>query len=244
MKNQIFDLFHISYILVSLGLTVLILWLAKKYIKTAKSKNIFLKVSGIITVFLHLSPLWVDYLKDGNASVADNMLFPIYFCNLAMILLLMTSFIEDKNSKFFKYLAITTSYAGILGSIISLFYPEYYLYAEGLSFGVVKSMLSHSTMLIGCLYLMIGNYFKVERKNAIVFLVGLLCLGFIGLCVNIIFVLSGQPNPNAMYLQRPPLEEIPFLNGPVIGGLLIGTVFLIGYIRELKLSKKNSEAFV
>ncbi|WP_162151113.1 hypothetical protein [Haploplasma modicum] len=47
-----------------------------------------------------------------------------------------------------------------------------------------------------------------------------------------------------MYLKRPPLEEIPFLNGPVIGVLLIGIVFLIGYINELKLSKKNSEVFV
>lgn len=47
-----------------------------------------------------------------------------------------------------------------------------------------------------------------------------------------------------MYLKRPPLEEIPFLNGPVIAVLLIGTVFLIGYISELKLSKKNSEVFV
>lgn len=108
-----------------------------------------------------------------------------------------------------------------------------------LELSVMKSMLSHSTMMIGSLYLMTGNYFKVTLKeNTIVYGIGLLCCGLLGLAVNGLFALAGLPQPNAMFLQTPPIEEVPFFNFFVIALLMMVVVAATSYTIET-LQKKQ-----
>ena len=225
--GTLFDLTHILYIFISLLVSILLLILAKKYLVNQNQKDIFLIVFGLLTFFLHISILWVDFLKTGSAQAPDNVLFPIYFCNLSMYLLLTTSLWTNKKSKIFFYLAIMTAYSGFFGATISLFYPSYYLGSTSIfEWGVLKSMLSHSTMWIGSIWLIVGGYFKIDKKNVIVFVSGLLIFGLIGLVVNGIFDLAGLNPPNAMYLQHPPLEEVPFLSAYLIG-LLMALLILL-----------------
>lgn len=241
-RYQLFDGFHIMYIVISLLLTGGILYLASKYLKKESHKEAFLKFWGLITFLLHISPLWLDFLRNGQASVADNMLFPIFFCNLSMFLLMITSFISNKKTIGFRYFATVTAYAGSFGALISLFYPQYYLEGSRMTWGIMKSMLSHSTMLVGCAYLMIGKYFKIERKNTIIYTIGLLGFGFIGILVNLTFKLAGLYDPatgypNAMFLLRPPIEDVKFLNFFVISIGMILLVYIFSYLME-KISKK------
>lgn len=237
--GALFDGPHIAYIAASLGITAFFLYLVIRFIKNQKYKDMFLKLWAWATFFLHISPLWINFLK-GNAPVAaDNMLFPIYFCNLSMYLLLIVAIWGDKKSKSFSYLATVTAYAGIFGALISLFYPEYYLNGTSIfEWGVFKSMLSHSTMLLGCFYLFLGGYVKVEIKNVLVYGVGLLGFGLIGIVVNAIFALAGLNAPNAMYLQHPPLEEVPFLNAPIIA--LIMEILILGIASGYNLYKRKA----
>lgn len=240
---MLFDGPHLLYIFISLILTILILYLATKYIKKFKHKEWFLKFWAVLTVFLHWLPLWVSHLQGQDAIAANNQLFPIYFCNMSMYLLVITAFWGDKKSKSFHYLSVITCYAGALGALISLFYPEYYLGSGNIfELGVIKSMLSHSTMLIGSLYLMTGKYFKVKLKdNVIIYGVGLLGFGVIGLAVNGLFALVGLPQPNAMFLQKPPIEEVPFLNVFVIALLMMLVVAGISYTIEYLETKRTAK---
>lgn len=236
--GSLFDGPHIAYIVSSLGTTFFVLYMAMRFIKQQKFKDMFLKLWAWGTFFLHISPLWINFLKGDAPVAADNMLFPIYFCNLSMYLLLMVAIWGDKKTKAFSYLATITAYAGIFGALISLFYPEYYLHGASIfEWGVFKSMLSHSTMLTGCFYLFLGGYVKVELKNLLVYGVGLLGFGVIGILVNITFSLAGLNAPNAMYLQHPPLAEAPFLNAPVIA--LIMEVLILGVVSVYNLYTKK-----
>jgi len=56
-RYQLFDGFHIMYIVISLLLTGGILYLASKYLKKELHKEAFLKFWGLITFLLHISPL-------------------------------------------------------------------------------------------------------------------------------------------------------------------------------------------
>lgn len=229
---MMFDGPHLLYIFVSLFITVILLYLATRFLKKPKHKDAFLKVFAALTVFLHLLPLWVEFLtNNGQAFAYDNMLFPIYFCNLSMYLLVVTAFWGDKTTKAFKSVATVTGYAGTFGALISLFYPEYYFQAGTmLTLGVMKSMLSHSTMLVGSLFLITGNYFKIDvKQNVIVYSVGLLAYGLIGVLVNWTFTANGLHNPNAMYLTHPPIEGVNFLNAYTISLMMVGLVTLISY---------------
>jgi len=236
--GTLFDGPHLGYIAVSLTITALLLWLPFRFIKSQKYKDIYLKVWALATLFLHLSPLWISFLNGNPAIAADNMLFPIYFCNLSMYLLVIVAFWGNKKTKFFNQIATLVAYAGMFGALISLFYPDYYLHGTTIfEWGVFKSMLSHSTMLIGCLYLFVGGYFKVNRYNVVTYTIGLLFFGAVGLIVNWTFAAAGLNAPNAMYLQHPPIEDVPFLNVYVIAVLMVLLVFGISYTIEV-ISKK------
>lgn len=237
--GALFDVPHTAYIAGSLGLSALFLYLAVRFIKKQKYKDMFLKLWAWATFFLHISPLWINFLKGDAPVAADNMLFPIYFCNCSMYLLVIVAIWGDKKTKTFSYLATVTAYAGIFGALISLFYPEYYLNGSSIfEWGVLKSMLSHSTMLIGCFYLFLGGYAKVELKNVLVYGVGLLGFGFVGVVVNSIFALAGLNPPNAMYLQHPPLTEVPFLSAPVIAILM--EIIILGVVSIQSLYSKKA----
>jgi len=63
---------------------------------------------------------------------------------------------------------------------------------------------------------MVGGYFKIQKQNTIVYFVGLLIFCLIGIGVNQTFALASLNAPNAMFLQHPPIEDVPFLNVFVI----------------------------
>lgn len=238
--GSLFDGPHLGYIAISLTVTVLLLWLAARFIKKQKYKDIFLKTFAWATLFLHLSPLWMEFLRGNSPVAADNMLFPIYFCNMSMYLLVVVAIWGNKQTKFFGHMATVVAYAGMFGALISLFYPEYYIHGGSIfDWYVLKSMLSHSTMLLGCLYLFVGGYFKINRFNVVSYSIGLLFFGAVGLLVNWIFALAGLNAPNAMYLQHPPIEDVPFLNVYVIAALMLILVFAISFSYEALAKKLN-----
>jgi uncharacterized membrane protein SirB2 len=241
--GQLFDVPHLLYIFISLSLTVLLLVLAYKYFKTQTSKDRFLKFCGLITFFLHISVLWVDFLGDGSASVPDNILFPKYFCNFMMYMLLITAFLDNKKSKTFQAVAIITAYGGFYGAMISLFYPDYYLGSPSmLEWGVLKSMLSHSTMLLGSVWILVGNFVSIRPSNAIVYTGGLLGCGVIGVIVNYLFEINGLYDPNAMYLHQPPLSDVPFFNCWTIAGLMVLLILAFTWIYAKAGKKKPSNS--
>lgn len=230
MKNELFDLFHISHIIISLLVVIVVIYLTKKYFKTQTQKDTFLKYIGILTFISHYLPLWFVFLSNGEALIIDNMLFPIYYCNLTMLLLLITS-LSNKEKKSFKYLAVLTSYASIIGALITIFYPDFYI-GEGSEGGVFlfKSLLSHDFMLIGGLLLLTGNYFEIKHKNTLYYFIGLLFYGFVGLIINFLFYMNNLEDPNAMYLSHPPIDDVRFLNVYVITILMLLVISLLHYL--------------
>lgn len=232
MRNEMFDLYHTTYIIVSLILTVIITVLVKKKM-SGEGTDRTLKIFGWATFLLHISSMWVEYLVKGEAEADQSILFPIYYCNLAMYLLLITSIYSKKDSKVIKYLSVVTAYAGIIGSLVSLIYPEYYLSSDVLDYHIVKSMLSHSTMLVASLILLTNNYFEIKLKNTLVYTIGILGFGLVGLVINTTFSILKLEAVNAMYLQAPPVEEAPFLNVYVISLLTVIFVFIVSSMPKI-----------
>ena len=229
---MLYDTYHILYIVISLVLTIAIL-LGLSRIRAQKAKNGILIALGCTTYFLHISILWADFLTNGSATAADNILFPIYFCNFTMLLLMVVGFIRNKNSVVFRILATLTAYGGIVGGLVTLFYPEFYMWTPDFrSWYVWKSFLSHSTMLLGSLYLFVGGFVKIRVDNTVYLAGGLVLTLIVGLTVNALFAACSLPDPNAMYLQKSPIAEVPFLNGYVIGFLMLSLTFIFTAIWE------------
>ena len=86
------------YFTMTFIITLILLYICRKVIKTNETKNLILKISSILTVIIHYSSLWIDYLTTGNAVVSNVMLFPIYPCNIVMWMLFLVSLMKNQST--------------------------------------------------------------------------------------------------------------------------------------------------
>ena len=235
-----FDLQHVLYTVISFVVTAILLIVCAFFIKDSKAKKKILKISALSTVALHYSSLYVDYFSTGSANVEAVMLLPIYPCNVAMWFLVAVAFM-DEGKKLFKYLAEATFYLGITGGIIGIVLNENYMNTPSRAdWDILKGLLSHSTMLFGCLYLLVGDYIKIRVSN-LISVVGMLGFLFIdGVTVIWLYRRFGLNPPNSMYLLEMPFANLPWINTWTIGLAAVTVCFLITALYEqLTLTKEE-----
>ena len=229
---------HILYIIFSLISVGGIVLLASK-IKKQQYKNLFLFIVAALCLFFHISMIFVTFFQNGGTGlVADNQIFPIYFCNYMMDLLVIVSLWPNKESKFFKNMATFTAYGGCFGALITVFATD-----PGFPHWVnMQSAFSHSMLLMGCLYLFAGGYVKINVFNLVPFGFGLLSCGVVGLTVELIFYLGGLDSPNAMYLMHGP-KELPVFKWWMFALAMLAIIFAFTSLWEHFTRKKEERWF-
>ena len=235
-----FDLKHILFMIFSfIGLLITFI-LCRKFIKDSKKKDAVLKIAAILTLILHYSPLYVDFFTNGSAEVYATMILPLYPCNVAMWLLVIVAFFKNKQGAVFKVLAEFTFYLGLIGGIFGIMFNE--IYANNPTFSewhVLHGLISHVTLLLGCVWLLVGGYIKIRVSNLISVTLGLLLLFVDGLLLIGLYNLFNLDPVNCMFLLEPPLASAPFLNTYVIGLIAIVLVFGITALYEQFSLKKE-----
>ena len=227
------DLPHTLYTLISFAITAVLLIVFQKYLTNEKGKKLVLKISAISTVILHYSSLYVDYFTTGEATVSNTMILAVYPCNVAMWFLVIVAFTKDIHSKFFKHLAEATFYLGLVGGVIGIVINENYIANPNLAdWDILKGLLSHSTMLVGCIYLLTGGYIKIRVDNLISVTGMLLFLVLDGGIVIGLHKLCQLDPPNCMYLLENPVPALPWFNTWLIGVLGILLCFAVTAIYE------------
>lgn len=230
---MLFDASHIWYIVISTVLSVLSLFLAFKFVKNQLWKNRILKFFAITTVILHFSSLFVDYFSTGTAEIENTMILPVYPCNVTMWLLLFVAYKENKQSVVFKVLAEIVFYLGIIGGVVGILFNEIYSNTPDLSdWDVLKGLLSHSTLICGSIYLLVGGYIKIRVANTISAFCGAVLLFLDGWLVIGLHMMFGLEAPNSMYLLENPFPDIPWFNTTVLGLSVVLLIFLITVLYE------------
>lgn len=221
----------VVYNLISFAVIIALLILCKKVIKKEKTKDIVLKSVSLAVVIIHYSSLYVNFFSNqGVAYVEANMILLIYPCNIVMWLLVIVSFMKNKESKIYKYLSEFTFIGGTLCGVIGVLFNINFLNLPDLgNYEILKGLISHSVMVFGTVYLGVMNYIKIEVKRttfSIIF--GLLIFTTIGAIVNILYYIFNIPGVNAMFMVEPPIKELPFFNFFTIGilGLLVAFIGL------------------
>ena len=219
---------------------ILMLILCKFLIRNEKKKDIVLKISAVLTVILHYSTLYVDFFKTGSAEIASPMILPEYPCNIAMWLLLIVAFYKNKKSKVYKVLSEVTFYLGIVGGIFGVMLNEIYASTPSLvDWDVLNGLLSHVTMLFGCIYLLVGKQIKICVSNVISIIFGLIFMFVDGWIIIGLYRLFKLDPPNCMFLLEPPIPALPWFNTYVIGIIAIVLFFSITAIYEQIALKKE-----
>jgi len=225
---------HIIYMVVSAIVSISVLILLHFMAKEDGQKLFALRFFAIITVIIHYSSLWVEYFKNGEAIADSSMLLTVYPCNICMWLLLALSFIKDKNSLMFKLISEFLFFGGTVCGIIGIVLNENFgSNPTLLDYHVLKGMLSHSTMVLGCIYILVGGFIKIRVSNVVSVAAGLSFFVLNGIVINTLYSVFDLPPCNSMYLLEPPFPDMPWLNTVAIGiaGVLI--TFTVSAIYEL-----------
>ena len=223
----LFDLNHILYMVISFLLTAVLLALAFFFVKAQNKRDNFLKLWAVLTVVIHYSIIYVNFLKEGNLQIGENMIFAIHPCNVCMWLLLITAFVKNKNTVAFRLLAEFVFWAGTVCGIIGIVLNENYVGNGITDYEAFKGLVSHSTMIVGALYLLVGGYVKLRASNVLSVVLGLLLFVVNGALINFIYKLFDRGEPNSMYLQEAPFPNVPWLNTLVIGLIAVAVCFAI-----------------
>ena len=236
-----FGLAHILYIIISAAITIGLLALAGLGVKSLKGKRAVIIVSAVVTVALHYSPLYVDFFKTGAASVASPMLLPIYPCNVMMWLLVICAFTKgNEHNKTLNVIYEFTFWGGLVCGIIGIVLNENFGANPNLAdWDILHGMLSHSTMVFGCAYLLVGKFIKIRVSNCFSVFLGLCLFLLDGVIINNIYKWCNLGKCNSMYLQSPPLESAPWFNVYLMGVLGLVLVFIITAIYEQLALKKQ-----
>ena len=223
MTNMLFDLTHtlffsISFIIVGIGI-----FLCCKYIHKQEHKDLVIKLSALITVLIHYSSLWYHYLVDKTADIELNMIFLVYPCNIAMWFLFIFAFIKNKQNKYVCMLGEFTFYLGLVGGLIGILFNENYSNTPSLKdYDILKGLLSHVTMLFGCISILSLGYIKIRVKNILSVFIGYVFMLINGWFLITLFTKVGIDTPNIMFLLEAPYAKFPWFN--------IWTMGLLGFV--------------
>lgn len=228
------------YSFIVMTLIIISLFVVYKKVKDETKKDNILKIFAILTVIIHFSSLWVDYLTTGSAEVENTMLFPIYPCNICMWLLLIVSFMKKKDSFIYKTIAEFLAIGGTLCGLIGLFANEIFLATPEFSnWDSLKGLLSHTTMIFGTLFLLTQGYVKIRAISlTISCTLGLLLFAVDGVLLILLFRLCKLPEINIMFMLDFPLDikGANFMTLGLLGGIVS---FIIGNIFEFIFVKKE-----
>jgi hypothetical protein len=229
-----FGTLHILYMMISALVSAVLLVVLYKKIKEQSAKEGILKFFAVVTVIIHYSSLWVDYFKSGSATVQSPMLLPIHPCNVCMWLLLISAFVKKREGTLYRLLTEFTFWAGTVCGTIGIVLNENFGNNPTLAdYEVLKGMLSHSTMLFGAIYLLIGGFVKIRVFNVLSVISGLLLFVIDGAIINTLYLVFLDEKCNSMYLQEPPFADMPWLNTLVMGLLGVLVAFSISALYEL-----------
>lgn len=234
-----FNLQHILYMVISTFLTVALLVVFALRVKEDKTKNLILKIFAILTVIIHYSDLWYGFFANGGEeTISSTHILPMYPCNVVMWMLLIASLIKNKKSAIFRVLAEFCFYGGIVCGVIGILLNANFDSTPTLAdYYVLKGMLSHSTMLFGCIYMLVGKFIKIRVFNALSVTLGMASFVVCGLIVNGLYSIFGMQSPDGMFLYSNPYFPVsPMILGVLAVIILFGVLAL--YERRLPVEER------
>lgn len=228
-----FNRAHILYMVISTIITIVLLVLAGIFVKSEKWKRIILRFFAVITVVLHFSDLYVDFFTTGSAKVASPQLLPIFPCNVLMWLLLIGAYLKNYDNKFAKVLLEFVFYAGIVCGTLGIVLNENFDSNPTLTdWSVLKGLLSHSTMIFGCIYILVARFIKIRVVNCLSIFLGLCFFLVDGAIINGLYAIFHLKPCNSMYMLEPALSSAPWLSQALMGVFGIMLAFVITAIYE------------
>ena len=228
-----FNTTHILYMVISAVISAGTI-IALRLFKNKRANKAAIWFLAIITVIIHFSGLWYEFFTVGEAQASTEYILPVYPCHICMWLLVISATVLEREDPVSKTVKGFSFWGGLVCGSVGLIFNENFGSNPTLAdYHVLKGLLSHSTMILGCILLFSAGFVKIRVKRSVFDVAAGLTLFILdGWLVNSLFKKYGLGECNAMYMQKAPFEALPFINVYTIGVAALLVTFIASAIYE------------
>ena len=233
---------HLFYML-NTGIVCALLLVGLFFLKNRSVSKFFVGSLALATLILHYIVEFRDFLYSTTATVTLSaaMVMPIYPCHICMWLLILSAMLLDKKGPLATVIKDMTFWAGtICGSIGTIFNTDFIANPDLSDLYILKGMLSHTTMVCGCILLFVGGFVKIRVGRSLA--AGLFGIAFFftyGTFVNRLFAHFNLPPCNSMFLLEIPEGFPEWLTTLWIGMAVIIVILVVSLAFEQLFLKKE-----
>lgn len=160
MSLDVFGGVHLLYLGITLPISVIGLFLAKKFAKTEKSQNIVLKsIAALLFIWIFINRLSQVYRYD---NVRWEQIIPDSFCGMTSLILSLAVLFGKKDNPVYHFVWAL----GLVGAVITIFYPTFLDQGPSVFYlPTISGLLHHSITLVMVIALLLFNQIHITYKR-------------------------------------------------------------------------------
>ncbi len=160
MNLNVFGGVHLIYLAITLPLSVLGLYFAKRYAKTEKSQKIVLKsIAAMLLIWILINRLSQVY---RYSDVRWEQIIPDSFCGMTSLVLSLSVLFGKKDNAVYHFVWSL----GLVGAVITIFYPTFLNQGPSIFYlPTISGLLHHSITLVMICALFLFNQIHVTYKK-------------------------------------------------------------------------------
>ena len=160
MDLSLYGTVHLLYLGITLPITALVLFLAKRYAKTERAQTIVLKsIAALLFIWILLNRLSQVY---RYSEVRWEQIIPDSFCGMTSLVLSLSVLFGKKDNVCFHFVWAL----GLVGSLITIFYPTFLDQSTSVFYlPTISGLLHHSLTLLMVLALLLFGQIAITYKK-------------------------------------------------------------------------------
>ena len=230
MAPQVYGIEHILYMIITTIIAVVALLLAKKYLKTEKSQDIFLKVlAGLLFIAIMTNRLSQVFRYE---TIRWYLIIPDSYCGMTSLVLSLAVLFGKKDNDAYHFLWLLA----IFGGISTTLYPSYV--SQDISFfyiPTISGLLHHSLSATLAVALLLFNQIDITYKKWYCTLIGFSFYITLGAFMMSVFNMS-----DAYHIVEPLLPDTPLTAWVMAPMYAVGYAIILGVIEFFKNKKENN----
>lgn len=199
MDLNVFGSVHIIYLVITLPLSVLALFLGKKFAKSEKSQSIFLKsLAALLLIWIIINRLSQVYRYD---DVRWEQIIPDSFCGMTSLVLALAVLFGKKDNPVYHFVW----FLGLVGASITVFNPTFLDQGPSIFYlPTISGLLHHSLALVMVAALLLFGQIHITYKKWYCTFFGFTAYLSVGA-----FQMSVLGLPDAFHIAEPILSDTP-----------------------------------
>lgn len=232
MSLNVFGAVHWIYLLITIPLSVVGLFCAKKFAKSEKSQQIVLKsIAGMLLVWILINRL-SQVFRYG--LVRWDQIIPDSFCGMTSLVLSLAVLLGKKDNVVLHF----TWFLALIGATITIFYPTFLDQGPSVFYlPTISGLLHHSFSLVMVVALLLFNQIHITYKKWYCSLFGFAMYFTVGA-----FQMSVFGFVDAFHIVE------PMISGTPLTAWVVAPIYVTGYsvvllfieiIRKRQIKKQN-----